>query len=160
MAHAPVHLTRIPTKEFFHSLGLTPPWQMLQRHFDRLVHSLSHRRSHLRASTMSTTPNDAGVHVPDYPDTPIPIPSTHTDPCIQVPVFKCHECHRAFTQAGPYKRHLREYHQIPCIQEDLHNPLRDTTNGHPTCRHCNKKFTDFFRLLIFQCLAGPDRAHL
>ena len=91
-------------------------------------------------------PSDAGVHVPDYPETHIPVPSTHSDPCTQVSVLKCHECHRTFTQVGPYKRHLREYHQIPCIQEDLYNPLRDTTNGHPTCRHCNKKFTDFFRL--------------
>ena len=178
IAHAPVHLTRIPTQDFFHSLGLSPPWHMLQTHFDRLVHSLSHRRSHLRASAMSTMPSDAGVHVPDYPETHIPIPSTHSDPCTQVPVLKCHECHRAFTQAGPYKRHLREHHWIPCIQEDLYNPLRDTTNGHPICRHCNKKFTDFFRLrdhinkrvcLFFNALQdqivpicnGPDlRMHL
>ena len=48
IAHAPIHLTRIPTQEFFHSLGLSPPWHMLQRYFDCLVHSLSHRRSHLQ----------------------------------------------------------------------------------------------------------------
>ena len=146
IAHAPVHLTRIPTQDFFHSLGLPAPWHMLQRHFDRLVQALHSRRSHLQGSAMSSQPSDAGAHVPAYPETPIPIPQSCTDPCTQIPALKCHECHRAFTQAGPYKRHLREHHQIPCHQEDLYNPLRDTTNGHPICRHCTKKFTDFYRL--------------
>ena len=146
IAHAPVHLTRVPTQVFFNSLGLPAPWTMLQNHFDRLVFTLARRRSHLQGVAMSSEPQDAGVHVPDYPVTSIPIPQPHTDPCTQVPVLKCHECHRAFTQAGPYKRHLREQHQIPCNQEDLYNPFRDTTNGYPTCRHCSKKFTDFYRL--------------
>ena len=114
IAHAPVHLTRVPTQDFFDSFGLEPPWILLQRHHDRLVLALSHRRSHLLGSAMSTSATDVGTHVPDYPEIHIPFPQTSADPCSQVPILKCHECHRAFTQAGPYKRHLREHHQIPC----------------------------------------------
>ena len=40
IAHAPVHLTRVPTQDFFQSIGLPAPWHMLQRHFDRLVQAL------------------------------------------------------------------------------------------------------------------------
>ena len=48
MAHAPVHLTRIPTNEFFTSFGLDPPWNTLQKHYNRLTHALNHRREILR----------------------------------------------------------------------------------------------------------------
>ena len=46
IAHAPVHLTRIPTQDLLHNLGLSPPWHMLQRHFDRLVHTLIRHVDH------------------------------------------------------------------------------------------------------------------
>ena len=146
IVYASVHLTRVPIQDFFDNLGLEPPRTLLQRHHDRLVLALSHRRSHLLGSAMSTSTTDVGVHVLDYPELHIPFPQASVDPCSQVPMLKCHECHRAFTQAGPCKRHLREYHQIPCNPDDLYNPLHDTTNGHPVCKHCMKKFIDFYRL--------------
>ena len=67
MAHAPVHLTRIPTIEFFTSLGLDPPWITLQKHHHRLTKALNHRREILRCPAMSASIEDVYVTIPDYP---------------------------------------------------------------------------------------------
>ena len=146
IAHVPVHLTRIPTTEFFTSLGLRPPWITLQKHFHRLTTALNHRRDFLRSSAMDDSVADVCVTIPDYPEAQIITPLHASMPSPQEPVLRCPECARAFTQARTYKRHLREHHQIPCNPDDLFLPLRDALDGHSTCRHCLKRFTDFYRL--------------
>ena len=54
----------------------------------------------------------------------------------QAPELSYPECHRQFNQAGLLKRHLRQMHQIPCLPEDVYNPLRGLENGTNTYRHC------------------------
>ena len=95
---------------------------------------------------MDESVEDVCVTVPVYPEAQISPPLRDSMHMPQEPVLRCPECARAFTQARSYKRHLREYHQIPCHPEDLFLPLRDALNGHSTCRHCLKQFTDFYRL--------------
>ena len=135
IVHAPVHLTRIPTQDFFHSLGLPAPWHILQRHFDRLVQALNSRRSPLQGSAMSSQPNDAGMHVPAYPETPIPIPRP-------APIRALRSLFSSAINATEHSPRLDRINVIsgntirfhdPCNQKDLYNPLRDTTNGHPIC---------------------------
>ena len=146
IVHAPVHLTRIPTTEFFTSLGLRPPWVTLQQHFHRLTTALNHRRDFLRSSATDASVEDICVTIPEYPEAQIIPPNLESMHTPQEPVLRCPECARAFNQANSYKRHFREYHQIPCHPDDLFLPLRDALDGHSTCRHCLQKFTDFHRL--------------
>lgn len=141
-----MHLIRLPTQAFFHNLGLDPPWNTLQNHYDRLIYALSRGRSRLLGSGMTSSAEDVGVHVQYHPEIHIPFPQINIDSCSQVPILKCHECIRAVTQAGPYKRHLREYHQMAYNPDNLYNSLRDTTNGHPVYRYYMNKFPDFYRL--------------
>ena len=95
---------------------------------------------------MQTCSQDICVLTPDYPDNHIIVPETTDDPCPQAPVLKCPEYDRAQHQAGPWKRHMRECHNIPYMTEDLFQPLRDTINGRAICRHCRKPFIDIYRL--------------
>ena len=51
-----------------------------------------------------------------------------------------------FSQVGPWKRYIRKFHQIPCLNEDLFDPLRDIFGDKAICRHYNKQFIDLYRL--------------
>lgn len=66
---------------------------------------------------------------PAYPTCHIPIPTIDADPCAHAGDLQCPDCSRTFTQAGPWKRYMRSYHQIPCQIEDIFVIFRDTTSG-------------------------------
>lgn len=83
---------------------------------------------------------------PAYPTCHIPIPTIDADPCAHAGDLQCPDCSRTFTQAGPWKRYMRSYHQIPCQIEDIFVIFRDTTSGFPTCAHCTKHFAYMYRL--------------
>lgn len=95
---------------------------------------------------MVASNDDVCVTVPDYPEAHI-IPQ-HLTPlhATQEPALRCPECARAFTQVNSYKRHLRAYHQIPCLPDDFYQPLRDALDGKSTYSHCLRAFIDFYRL--------------
>ena len=81
-------------------------------------------------------PPDVIVDTPGYPINFLETPSDATQPHDQAPELACPECHRQFNQAGLLKRHMRQMHQIPCLPEDVYNPLRGLENGTNTYRHC------------------------
>ena len=146
MTRSPAHITRENTSDFFGRLQIDPPWIMLRKHFERLQEPLSQCRVSLSDPAMSHAADDVTVLTPDYPPCHVIAPGATADPCAQVDALECPECHRSFTQAGPLKRHMREFHSIPYYIEDVFNALRDTTNGYPTCLHCARSFTDMYRL--------------
>ena len=95
---------------------------------------------------MHASVDDIIAKTPDYAECIIPQPTLDVNPCAQVGTLKCPECDRTFLQAGPWKRHMRIYHSIPCNIEDLFVALRDMTNGYPICAHCYKSFIDLYPL--------------
>ena len=40
-------------------------------------------------------------------------------------------------------------HQIPCLPEDVYNPLRDSVDGTSICRHCRIKFSNMTTLRTY-----------
>ena len=95
---------------------------------------------------MHASVDDVIAKTLDYAECIIPQPTLDVNPCAQVGTLKCPECDRTFLQAGPWKRHMRIYHSIPCNIEDLFVALRDMTNGYPICAHCYKSFIDLYPL--------------
>ena len=136
MIKAPVHLAHEPTQDMFHRLNQPSPWAILQSHNLRLRQSLLHKIQHAVESAMDDQPPDVIALAPDYPI------SHHA----QDPSLECPECHRQFNQAGMLKRHMRQMHQIPCLPEDVYNPLRDSVDGTSVCRHCMIKFSNMTAL--------------
>ena len=45
-----------------------------------------------------------------------------------------------------FKNHLRQQHQIPCLPEDVFQPLRDAFEGWSICRHCKHHFVTLYAL--------------
>ena len=41
---------------------------------------------------------------------------------------------------------MRQMHQIPCLPEDVYNPLRDSVDGTSVYRHCKIKFSNMTTL--------------
>ena len=146
MARSPVHLTREPNTAFYSRMHIEPPWCYLVRQQTRLHDSLSRRREILILEAMQTGQQDICVLTPAYPDTQWQHEPSASPSFSQAPELKCPECDRAFHQAGPWKRHMRTAHQIPCHIEDLFDPLRDSYEGKATCRHCHRQFADIYRL--------------
>lgn len=72
---------------------------------------------------MQTGNQDIYALIPAYPDNHLALVTPSTDPCPQVPEFKCPERDRIFHQVGPWKRYIRKFHQIPCLNEDLFDPF-------------------------------------
>lgn len=95
---------------------------------------------------MQTGNQDIYALIPAYPGNHLALVTPSTDPCPQVPEFKCPERDRIFHQVGPWKRYIRKFHQIPCLNEDLFDPLRDIFGDKAICRHYNKQFIDLYRL--------------
>ena len=44
---------------------------------------------------------------------------------------------------------MRQMHQIPCLPEDVYNPLRDSVDGTSICRHCRIKFSNMTTLRTY-----------
>ena len=47
MTHSPVHLSHENTTDFFHRLGVQPPWTHIAEHHRRLTTALAHKRQSL-----------------------------------------------------------------------------------------------------------------
>ena len=45
-----------------------------------------------------------------------------------------------------FKKHLRQQHQIPCLLEDVFQPVRDSFEGRSVCRHCKYQFPTLYAL--------------
>ena len=146
MARSPVHLTRETNTEFYARMHIEPPWCYFVRQQARLTDSLCRRREALILEAMQTGQHDICALTPEYPDNQLHHAPTAYASTSQAPELKCPECDQAFHQAGPWKRHMRTAHQIPCHIEDLFDPLRDSFEGKATCRHCHKQLADIYRL--------------
>ena len=131
-----------PTQDMFHRLNQPSPWAILQSHNLRLRQSLLHKIQHAVEPAM-----DVIALTPDYPISHLDTPTDSSQPHAQDPSLECPECHRQFNQAGMLKRHMRQMHQIPCLPEDVYNPLRDSVDGTSVCRHCMIKFSNMTALL-------------
>ena len=146
MIRAPVHLTHESTQDMFCRLNQPSPWAILQSHNLRLRQSLLHKIQQAVESAMDDRPPDVIALTPDYPTSHLDTPSDSSQPHAQDPSLECPECHRQFNQAGILKRHMRQMHHIPCLPEDVYNPLRDSFDGTSVCRHCMTHFSNMTTL--------------
>ena len=146
MIRAPVHLTHESTQDMFCRLNQPSPWAILQSHNLRLRQSLLHKIQQEAEFAMDDQTPDVIVLTPDYPMSHLDTPSDSSQPHAQDPSLECPECHRQFNQAGILKRHMRQMHHIPCLPEDVYNPLRDSFDGTSVCRHCMIQFSNMTTL--------------
>ena len=146
MIKAPTHLTHEPTQDMLRRLHQSSPWAILQSHNLRLRQSLLHKIQQAIELAMDDQPPDVIALTPDYPISHLDTPIGSSQPHAQDPSLECPECLRQFNQAGILKRHMRQMHHIPCLPEDVYNPLRDSVDGTGVCRHCKIKFTNMTTL--------------